>query len=559
MNRSELLKLLSKLLKLPSETEVIEFKTAEKEFEFDKLGRYFSALSNEANIKNSESGWLVLGVSNNPRNVVGTLYKKNSGQIEKLKHDLSQKTNENLTFKEIHTLRHPKGRVLIFEISPAPKGIPVSWGGHYYGRNGESLVALSLTEMEAIRSSGNEADWSAEICTKARISDLDTKAIIQARKNYIEKNPGLKKEITSWDDLTFLNKAKITRQGNITNAAIILLGKAESAILLSPSVAQISWILKDKHGKELDYAHYAPPFLLSVEDVFSKIRNLTYRYIPENSVYPTEITQYEAYVLREALQNCIAHQDYSLRGKISVVEFPEKLVFANLGKFIPGSVENVIKEDSPPAIYRNRFLADAMVNLKMIDTIGSGIKRMYNLQKDRFFPLPDYDLSKGQAVKVTIFGKVMDAKYTKLLASNPNLSIDIVYWLDKVQKNQKVNRDIYNDILKPGKYVEGRYPNIFISALVSTSQTEKANYIRNKAFDDKHYIELITEYLHKFGHASRADIDTLLLSKLPEFLSPSQKKFKINNLLNKMSNKLNVIKNTGSYVKSNWVLVNLSK
>lgn len=559
MNESELQNLLSKLLELPSETEGVEFKLAESNYDFNKLGCYFSALANEANLKGLESSWLVLGVSNNPRKVKGTSYKHLPGQLEKLKHDVAQKTSEHLTFKDIHVLNHPAGRVIMFEISPAPKGIPISWGGHYYGRDGESLVPLTLTEIETIRSSGIVSDWSAELCTGASLSDLEPKAVIQARKNYIEKNPSLKKDIASWDDMTFLNKAKITRQGKITNTAILLLGKSESAHLLSPSVSQISWILKDENGKELDYAHYFPPFLLSVEEIFSKIRNLTYRYLPENSVYPTEITQYESYVIREALQNCIAHQDYSLHGKVTVVEFPEKLVFANLGKFIPGSVENVIKYDSPPAIYRNRFLADAMVNLKMIDTIGSGIKRMYNLQKERFFPLPDYDLTNSQAVKVTIFGKVIDAKYSKLLASNPSLSIEVVYWLDKVQKNQKVDREIYNTLLKPKKFVEGRYPNLFISAIVATSQKDRATYIRNKAFDEQHYVELVINYITKFGHASRAEIDTLLFSKLPEFLSDTQKKHKINNLLNKMSNKIKVIKNTGSYVKSNWVLTNSDK
>ncbi len=65
-----------------------------------------------------------------------------------------------------------------------------------------------------------------------------------------------------WNDTTFLNKARLTIKGVVTNAAILLLGRAESATLLSPAVAKISWILKDAENRELDYEHFGPPFLL---------------------------------------------------------------------------------------------------------------------------------------------------------------------------------------------------------------------------------------------------------------------------------------------------------
>jgi ATP-dependent DNA helicase RecG len=82
-----------------------------------------------------------------------------------------------------------------------------------------------------------------------------------------------------------------------------------------------------------------------------------------------------------------------LKGRINVVEYPEQLIFSNVGDFIPGSVENVIAKNSPPELYRNPFLSNAMVHLNMIDTIGGGIRKMFEKQKQRFFPLPDYDLS----------------------------------------------------------------------------------------------------------------------------------------------------------------------
>ncbi len=271
-----------------------------------------------------------------------------------------------------------------------------------------------------------EPHWSAQICEGATIDDLDPTAIANARQNYREKFQDKAPEVYIWDDPMFLNKAKITIQGKITRTAIILLGKDESEHFLSPSVAKITWVLKDGNNIEKDYEHFGPPFLINVESVYAKIRNLRYRYLLDSSLFPTEVTKYEPWVIREVLNNCIAHQDYELRGRINVVEYPDELIFTNLGSFIPGSVEKVIEQDAPPERYRNPFLANAMVNLNMIDTQGGGIKKMFLMQRSRYFPMPDYDLRDPKKVKVKIIGKVIDEKYTRLLVNKTDLSLKTV-------------------------------------------------------------------------------------------------------------------------------------
>lgn len=125
----------------------------------------------------------------------------------------------------------------------------------YYGRDGESLVGLSIEKIERIRSQSKSEDWSAKLITEASIKDLDSDAIQFARHVYIQKNPKLAEEVPTWDDQTFLNKAKLTINGKITNTAIVLLGKSESEHYISPATSKITWILKDKDGIEKDYEH----------------------------------------------------------------------------------------------------------------------------------------------------------------------------------------------------------------------------------------------------------------------------------------------------------------
>lgn len=554
MTQEELKKLLEELRALPAETEWVEFKEAKNTFNFNEIGKYFSALSNEANLKGKDCGWLIFGIEDKSRKIINTRFRQNKTDLDSLKTEIANKTTNHITFIEIHVLYLPEGRVIMFQIPAAPRGIPIAWEGHYYGRDGESLAALNLQEIEQIRNQGLQYDWSAEICEGATIEDLSSAAIAKARKNYKEKYPAKAADVDNWDDIIFLNKAKVTIQGRITRTAIILLGKDESEHFISPAVAKITWVLKDENNIEKDYEHFGPPFLINVDAIYTKIRNLKYRYLLNSSLFPTEITKYEPWVIREVLNNCIAHQDYELMGRISLVENPDDLIFTNLGSFIPESVEKVIEQDAPPERYRNPFLANAMVNLNMIDTLGGGIKKMFLLQRNRYFPMPDYDLSDSNKVKVRIIGKVVDEKYTKLLINKTDLSLKTVICLDKVQKRIKLSSDEYK-LLKAQKLVEGRYPNLFVTARIAAITGEKTTYIKHRAFDKKYYKALIVDFIKEFGSASRQDIDGLVLSKLPEILDEKQKKNKINNLLFEMSKKDCSIKNIGSDRKPNWVLV----
>ena len=522
--------MLQELLLLPAETEWVEFKEAKNSQHFDEIGKYFSALSNEANLKSKKFAWLVFGV-NDKHKIVGTHFRPNRKDLDSLKAELANHTTANHTVIEIHELQTGEGRVILFQIPPAPKGIPIAWKGHFYARDGQSRGALSIHELEQIRNQTKDYDWSAQICEDASINDLDVKAIERARRNYKEKYSSKSVEIDSWDDATFLNKAKITIKDKITRTAILLLGKEESEHYLNPSIAKITWILKDAQNNEIDYEHFSCPFLLTSEQIYlTKIRNLKYRYLKNDTLFPTEITKYEPYVIREALHNCIAHQDYELKGRINVVEFTDELVFTNVGSFIPQKVENVIEQDAPQETYRNPFLAQAMVNMNMIDTVGGGIKKMFNFQRNRFFPLPDYDLSDPYKVIVKIYGKVLDENYTRLLITKTDLDLKTVILLDRVQKRQSLNRSEAR-LLRQLNLIEGRNPNLFVSAKIASLIGDKTTYIKNRAFDDDHYKQMILNYLEKFGSATRPDFEKLILDKLSDILTIGQKKDKVKNLL----------------------------
>lgn len=555
MTVEELINTLDSLLILPAETEVVEFKKASNGFGDQELGEYFSALSNEANLRGKPCAWLVFGVENSTHKVVGSQYKNSRPALDAMKKKIADQTTSRHTFVEIHAFQYKNGkRVVMFEIPPAPQGIPIDYQGHYYGRDGESLQALSMDKIERIRNQAKLKDWSARIIEGASLEDLDPAAIVKARELYTNAHKDKANEIASWNDETFLNKAKITIRGKITNAAIVLLGKEDSEHLISPAVAKIKWILRGQDNIERDYMIATCPFILAIDRIYDKIRNLKYRYInPEHrTLFPEEIDTYEPYVIREALNNAIAHQDYTLGGQINVVEYDDKLVFSNKGSFIPGNIERVLINNAPEENYRNQFLATAMVGLQMVDTIGSGIRKMYNYQRQRLFPLPDYNLTNNR-VEVTITGKILDMNYANILASNTDLSLLDIELLNRVQLGKQLSD---NEIarLRAKHLIEGRKPKVYIAKHIAQKVGQKIEYSEHKGLGNKSCEEFLLAALRDHKSLSRKEIDKLLWRLLPDLLDDKQKKDKITNLLTKLR-KRGQIKNKSQGPNSDWLIV----
>ena len=193
-----------------------------------------------------------------------------------------------------------------------------------------------------------------------------------------------------------------------------------------------------------------------------------------------------------------------------------------------------------------------MCELNMIDTIGSGIRRMFTFQRKKNFPLPEYEID-DENVSVTIYGKILNENYTATLIDELDLSLVDVYYLDSLQKGHKISKEIA-DHLRMLKLIEGKYPNIYIASKVAEVTREKEKYVKNKAFNDQYYKDLIIKFIEEYGKATRREIDNLLLDKLSDILDEKQKKEKIKSLLKSLSAKENQIESVGIKKSAYWVI-----
>lgn len=556
MNTEQLKLLLAQLIG-DWENEVVEFKSVGDSYSTSDIGKYFSALSNEANLRGHECGWLVFGVDNKTRSVVGSDYRLEKQRLHELKHQITQNASPPITAREIHELQTDKGRVVLIEIPPAPRGMPVSWNGHYYARAGESLVSLAIDKQDEIRGQTANVDWSAGIIEEATLNHLDSRALEVAKSAFHKKysNRFDQEEVLSWPDDVFLNRLRVTIDGRITRTALLLLGHPESAHLLSPHPAELVWKLE---GQERAYEQFGLPFLLNTTAIYNRIRNIQMRLLPDDQLIAVELSKYDQRIVLEALHNCIGHQDYERHGRVIVTEFPDRLVFESEGGFYDGAPDDYISGKKTPRSYRNTFLAQAMVQLNMIDTMGYGIRDMYVGQRNRFFPLPDYDLTESDSVKLTIHGKIVDPIFTRMLFNNSDLPFDQILALDRVQKRLPLDDESMIKNLRRSNLIEGRKPNLYLSAKMAAAVDSKEDYIHARGQDDMFYRKLIVDFLKKYGSASRGDLNKLLWNKLSDSLEDGQKETKIGNLLTRMR-AAGIIVNDGSRRSPSWKLKNIRR
>ena len=545
----------------PLEDEKCEWK------EFRNLKNMFSGnegqdvVSYVCAISNMNGGHLIIGVEDQTLNIVGTDYSKltfngkvatKESAVFKLTEFCTNLSSEGLNIEEFFTEDTQKTIWVIHIPKHLPRR-PVYAYKKAWQRIKDSLVQMTEVRMNAILGESIAGvDWSAEIVPGATLYDLDPEAIRIARIKYKELYPSKVEEVDSWNDITFLNKAHITRQGKITNTAIILLGKEESSHFISPAICQIRWQLKDGGDENKDFRVLSIPMILAVDEFKNLVRNSNYTYTISGNIFPETMMRYDVFTLREPLCNCIAHQDYGKKTRIEVIEQEDEfLLFRNYGQFLPLSVEDVVEHNFPESEYRNPFLVEAMRNVKMVETEGGGIRKLYIQQKKRFFPMPEYEIGDGKVV-CKISGRVLDENFAKILVNNPELTLPEIILLDKVQKHQPIEDDMIMLLRKKG-YIEGRKPNVYLSAKIVGAARQvglKTTYVKNRSFDDDYFMDMIINYIKKFHQASRHDIDVLIIDKLSDVLTDKQKKSKVGNILTKMRMK-GIIRID---VKKKWVL-----
>ena len=515
-----------------------EFKNLKNSFcgdEKDDVISYVSAIAN------MEGGFLLVGVHDKTLEIVGTDTYNYDRQkaILRLTERCANLSSEGLDIDEYITDDTHK-KVWVIHIPKHMPKRPVYAHDKAWQRIEDSLVELTPERMNAILDEPlvTDTDWSAVIVPNATIEDFDELAIAKAKvmfKKVHNRIPSA--EVNAWSVEEFLSNAGVMIDGGITRAAIILLGKPVSVFKLRPAVVRVTWSLRDEHGDVVDYEHFTAPFILTVDQILAKVHNLTMREMPGGTLFPDVMQQYDDYSMREVLHNCIAHQDYTLQERINLVENPGFLYYANGGSFIPGTLQKALATHGPQRHYRNECLCNAMVNFNMIDIVGRGIRKIFNEQWKRHFPMPDYEIdAANKEVAVRLYGNAINEKYTTLLKENKELTLEDCILLDAVQKEHRINENDANNLLSRG-LVEGKYPDLTISLNIARQTKQVPEYTRLKGLEKDKLKQMVIQFLQNSGSegARREFIYKYLKDVLPSNKTEEQQLRIVGRLLVEMN------------------------
>lgn len=501
---------LNELKSMGTEHEWLDFKHAETNFEFDKLGKYFSAISNEANLAGESCGWLVFGLEDSTLDIKGTNYLPTPAARTKIIGDIAAKLNTRSSFLEIHEYVSPEGRVLLFEIPAAPRNIPVEWKGFGYCREGESIMPLSTEKRERIRKQKPE-DWSAFPAEGTTVDDLDEDAVQYLREKLSEVKKD--KSYLKVPLVNLLNRLSLLTNGVPNNTALIFLGKTEVAKRYHPEVYKLAWKYEDKANNIVLRKIFEAPLIDKLELVQDEIERFNTQ-LADLDLFRRDIKQYDRGAIEELLINGLVHRDWSINLWNEIYQTPLEIRFTNFGIFHADLLLAITKNHRPP--YSNPSMADFLQHINLMEREGGGLRRVYSTQLGRGVRVISEFLNNFDPPRVDFIlkGKVENIDFAKLvLAAENEIEIFDLLLLDKIigGKN-KVGEDLTIDDaerLRQTGYIEIRgrkHRKCFVSATLADSIGKRGDYVRKKGFTKDQKITMIMNTFDEYGKVKMKDV-----------------------------------------------------
>lgn len=477
---------------------------------------YVIALCNEG------GGSLVIGMEDAyPHKVVGT--KQNEGSIGQLESDIYRDTEIRPHVYELYENPELKqGRVLVIDVPSRPIGVVFKFEDVPLMRVGEELKPMS-DEVYLKIIQEKEPDFSQQICKEATIDDLDEQAIDILRHKYATKqnNPSFltlpKEQILSDLDLIVGEK--------VTNAAIILVGKKEAIKRFLPQAAIMLEYRNTENQITFDNrSKYDQPFYIMIDQLWHDIDLRNGKFPVKEGPYIFDIPYFNEEVIREAVNNAIAHRDYRKESEIVIKQYPQKFVISNAGGFPLGvTLDNLLTVSSTP---RNRLLADVLSKTGIVERSGQGIDKIFKNTISEGKQKPDYSQSDRFHVELALSAVIKDRAFALFIESEQaqlpeeqKLSVFEIMALANIleDKTNEVNKATIESLLRRGlieKHGKTKGTYYILSKNYYDFAGDMAIYAQKTEWNTAQASMIIIPYLLKFQQAKMKDFSDLMSGHL---------------------------------------------
>ena len=401
ISSEELLSLLKSLLKIKKENEWIEFKHNNDEPYM--IGEYISALANSATLCNKEHAYLIYGVDDENKEIVGTDFDFKKAKIgnEPLYNWLYRKLKPQIDFYP-YEIDYNGKKVLIIEIDRA-KLYPIEFDKVAYIRVGEQKRKLcDYKEKEKkLWNILNKTTFEEEIAiSKLEIQDIIDLLEISVYYKMLKLPFPETKEKVIEDFIAEGFVKEIYGKYGITNLGAILFAKNiyQFKTIARKSIRLIQYKGKDKL-ETIREINYENGYAICFEEILKNLDLLT----PQNEhiglALRSQVKMYPEIALREIIANAIIHQDFTIGGTSILIElYSNRIEISNPGTPLI-SIDRFI--DHNP-ISRNEKLASIMRRFKVCEEKGSGIDKTIRAIELFQLPAPKF-LEYDNGTKVIIY------------------------------------------------------------------------------------------------------------------------------------------------------------
>ena len=405
MSRQRDLDLVGDLLSQPSETTWLEFKANSDDPKM--IGKLVSALSNSSRLEGKETGFVIWGICDASRSVVGTRFdpfsKTVGNQVFQLW--LRNKLSPAPAF-QFRSVEHPGGKIVLLEI-PAAIGAPTSFESVPYIRIGSATPRLAddparyQALIEKIRPYSWESGIAKSYVTAGDVLNfLDHASYFRLTRQTQPERPNRILELLGKDKLI---QHDVGDRWNILNLGAILfaskLGDFGSSIerkgvrFIKYSGSDRTATVTQRHDGQLGYA-----------SGFERMLEFIKQHIPQNEHIGQALRQirplFPPHAVRELVANALIHQDFTATGTGPMIElFEGRIEITNPGAPLMDPERMV---DMPPQS-RNEALASLMRRMGMCEEQGSGLDKVFAEVELFQPPAPNLKASK-YFMQVVLYG-----------------------------------------------------------------------------------------------------------------------------------------------------------
>lgn len=404
MTHPRTMALIEQLLNLPAETSWVEFK--HNNFHAPQIGKLISALSNAARLADEHCGYIIWGIEDGARNIVGTTFDASSETYQQQPYEfwLAQrlKPSINLSFE---TIAHSQGRLVLLKI-PAASVQPIAFEDVDYIRIGSATPPLKEypERLRALWQKLQPYVWEDGIAVQfisgdevlkkidyASYFDLTSQPLPDNKAGILEK---LKAEKIILDD--------VGGNWNITNLGAILFAKNLDDFDISISRKAVRFVVYDGNGRN-DTVIKRRDGQKGYANGFKGLIDFISATLPLNehigAAFRTEVPVYPLIALRELIANSLIHQDLTITGTSPLIElFKDRLEITNPGHPLIDPQRFI---DLPPRS-RNERLAALMRRMKICEEQGTGIDKVIATIELFQLPPPDFRID-GDSVRVVLY------------------------------------------------------------------------------------------------------------------------------------------------------------